>query len=167
MRRDIDFNRLRALPGRQVANAAAGQTIVEQGGPAGPLRVVVNGRVQLRRDGATIAELGPGELFGEVALVGGGAQPYEAVATAATTLLVLPAEAVAPLLGAAGAFPLGLAQTLADRAAQLAGTGAKAAGGSAAPASGRVGDPPRPSPQPAASDAGPPAAAAPAPGAPA
>jgi uncharacterized protein len=123
MRREIDFNRLRTLPGRQVANATPGQTIVKQGDPPGPLRVVVSGKVQLKRDGGQLAELGPGELFGEVALLGGGPQLYDAVATAPTTLLVLVPEVLQPLLVAAGHFPLGLAQTLADRAAQLAGMG--------------------------------------------
>src|SRR5205823_803546 len=108
----------------QVANAAAGQVVFRQGDAPGALRVVVSGRVELRRDGAAIAELGPGELLGEVALLGGAPQPYEAVAMVSTTLLVLPAEAVGPLLTGAGAFPLGLAQTLADRATQLGGASA-------------------------------------------
>lgn len=135
MRREIDFNRLRALPGRQVANAAAGQTILRQGDPPGPLRVVASGRVELRRGGQLVAELGPGELFGEVALLSGGAQPYEAVAAAPTTLLVLPPELLPPLLTAAGPFSLGLAQTLADRASQLVAVGA-GDGGRAGPLAG-------------------------------
>ena len=150
MRREIDFNRLRALPGRQVANAAAGQTILKQGDPPGPLRVVASGKVELKRGGQLLAELGPGDLFGEVALLGGGPQLYDAVAAAPTTLLVLPPETIHPLLTAAGAFPLGLAQTLADRAAQLANGAPASRPTLAADATPSAATPPSPSAAPAA-----------------
>src|SRR2546426_493820 len=91
-RRVCGSARLRALPGRRVVNAAAGERIIRQGDEPGDLYVVVSGGVRLERAGVALAEVGPSELFGEVALYGGGRQAYDAVATVASTLLVIPAE---------------------------------------------------------------------------
>jgi uncharacterized protein (DUF2225 family) len=119
-RRDVDFVFLRGLPGRRVVTAQPGETLLRAGDPGGELHVVVSGRVRLARGGATVADLGAGELFGEVALLAGGGQPYEAVAQIATTLIAVPAAAALGAIGQSAKFAQGLAQTAADRALQLA-----------------------------------------------
>jgi uncharacterized protein (DUF2225 family) len=122
MQRDVDLAKLQALPGRKVQHIAAGATVINQGDDPGDLYVTITGRVRLERDGAAIAELGPGSLFGEVALLGGVPQPYAAIADdkSITTLIAVPADAVLKAIGAGGKIATGLAQTLADRAHQLA-----------------------------------------------
>jgi len=46
-------------------------TIVEEGTPLDSLYVVAEGGIEIRRAGATIADLGPGDFFGEIAVFGG------------------------------------------------------------------------------------------------
>ncbi|HEY3081956.1 MAG TPA: DUF2225 domain-containing protein [Chloroflexota bacterium] len=152
-RRDVDFVFLRGLPGRRVVTAQAGETLLRPGDPGSHLHVVVSGRVRLVRGGTTVAELGAGELLGEVALLAGGSHPYEAIAQAATTLLAIPAAAAIGAIGQSAKFAQGLAQTAADRALQLAAAGPPPAGAAETP------DAPPAEAAPSASDAGVPAAA--------
>jgi len=49
-----------------------GQEIVTQGQSGGPFFVVTEGRVDIVRDGKTVAEQGPGSAFGERSLFEGG-----------------------------------------------------------------------------------------------
>ncbi|HEV8637071.1 MAG TPA: DUF2225 domain-containing protein [Chloroflexota bacterium] len=127
-RRDVDFVFLRGLPGRRVVTAQPGETLLRSGDPGSDLHVVVSGRVRLVRGGATVAELGAGELFGELALLAGGGHPYEAIAQAATTMIAIPAAAALGAIGQSARFAQGLAQTAADRALQLAAAGPSPAG---------------------------------------
>jgi hypothetical protein len=46
-------------------------TIVEEGTPLDCLYVVAEGGIEIRRAGATIGDLGPGDFFGEIAVFGG------------------------------------------------------------------------------------------------
>ena len=47
----------------------AGRTIMSQGDLGQELAVVIEGQVEVVRDGTTIATLGPGSYFGEIALL--------------------------------------------------------------------------------------------------
>jgi hypothetical protein len=47
----------------------AGETIVREGEPGHDFFVVAGGRVEVSTDGASMRELGPGECFGEIALL--------------------------------------------------------------------------------------------------
>ncbi len=47
----------------------AGQRVLEQGQPANAAYLIVAGRVEVRRDGELIAELGPGEVVGELGVL--------------------------------------------------------------------------------------------------
>jgi CRP/FNR family transcriptional regulator, cyclic AMP receptor protein len=58
----------------------ADRTIVRQGEVGTGFFLVVSGRARVVRDGATIAELGPGDFFGELSLLDG--QPRIATVTA-------------------------------------------------------------------------------------
>jgi len=73
----------------------AGDAVVRRGDPARALYVLVDGAVEVRlsgTDGAALplAALGPGGFFGEMGLLTGEPVSADVVATAATTLLVLP-----------------------------------------------------------------------------
>lgn len=70
---------------------AAGGIVFEQGERGSSMFVVVEGgvRIEVTRDGArqAIATRGPGEFFGEMALVEGGTRAASAIATATPTRL--------------------------------------------------------------------------------
>jgi CRP-like cAMP-binding protein len=50
----------------------AGRVLFNQGDHASELFIVVDGQVRVERDGAVLATRGPGEFFGEMALVSEG-----------------------------------------------------------------------------------------------
>ena len=71
-----------------------GVTIVEQGEPATSLYLVLSGQVDVVREAEEdarqwLARLGPGEFFGELAIVRGGVRSANVVAVDAVTCLVL------------------------------------------------------------------------------
>ena len=65
----------------------AGRVLFHQGDNADELFVVVTGQVRVERDGEVLAMRGPGEFFGEIALVAGG--PRTATATCETDCRLL------------------------------------------------------------------------------
>jgi CRP/FNR family transcriptional regulator, cyclic AMP receptor protein len=86
--------RVRQYPPRQV--------VFNRGDPSETLIVVLSGRVQIivrSVDGGELilAVLGAGEVLGEPSVVDGGARSADAQAQDATTLLILPREAVLAL----------------------------------------------------------------------
>ena len=73
------------------------QVIFHEGDPGTALYVIVKGRVRIARsspDGKerTIILLGPGDFFGELALLDGGARSADAVVHEAAELLLVPRE---------------------------------------------------------------------------
>ena len=72
----------------------AGQTVVRQGEQGDALFLIEEGQAEVRATGAdgtvaTIAALGPGHYFGEIALVTGGPRTADVVAITPLTLLRL------------------------------------------------------------------------------
>jgi CRP/FNR family transcriptional regulator, cyclic AMP receptor protein len=67
----------------------AGQRLVDQGARGTEVVVVVSGRARCSRDGADIAQFGPGDFFGEVAVLDGGPRTATVVADTDMELLVL------------------------------------------------------------------------------
>jgi CRP-like cAMP-binding protein len=67
----------------------AGKVLVRQGDSGGDLMVLVSGAVSVERDGARIAALGPGDFFGEIALIDGGARVATITAEEPSRLVVL------------------------------------------------------------------------------
>lgn len=67
----------------------AGEVIVCQGDPAESAYLIVEGTVEVSRNGGPIAELGPGETFGEAALVSGGERTATVTAESDVTVRVL------------------------------------------------------------------------------
>jgi zinc transporter ZupT len=68
------------LPAVQTRRLAVGEVLFKAGDPGDALFIVAKGRVQIKADsGSSIAELGDGEAFGEMALLSGGARTATAV----------------------------------------------------------------------------------------
>jgi putative peptide zinc metalloprotease protein len=68
--RDLSPTELDLLLSRLApVSVAAGETIIRQGEPGDRFYVVRSGQVEVERDGHVLARLGPGEAFGEMALL--------------------------------------------------------------------------------------------------
>lgn len=66
-----------------------GKVLIKQGDTGDDLMIVVSGQVGVERDGERINQLGPGDFFGEIALIERGPRTATCTAEAATTLLVV------------------------------------------------------------------------------
>jgi Cyclic nucleotide-binding domain len=73
----------------------AGETLVEQGEPGSDLYLLLDGILAVEVDGESVAELGPGTIAGEQALLGGGTRTATLRAASACNVAVVPAEALA------------------------------------------------------------------------
>jgi hypothetical protein len=71
-----------------------GETLVEQGDEGQDLFLLLDGVVVVKVDGEEVAELGPGALLGEMALVDGGKRTATVEATTPTRVVVVPPDAV-------------------------------------------------------------------------
>jgi hypothetical protein len=104
--------------------ALAGEAVVEQWQVSRDLYVILSGAVQVVADGQTLAKLGPGEFFGELAAVDWGAgfartRAATVTATESTRLLVLDSALVNWLMKALPGFGERLEQVSRDRLATL------------------------------------------------
>ena len=67
----------------------AGRVLCEQGQHGEELFVIIQGEVSIAIDGKEVATLGPGDFFGEMALIDGGVRIASATAVTETGVLVL------------------------------------------------------------------------------
>lgn len=67
----------------------AGKVLIRQGEHGDDMMVIVSGEAGVDRDGARINQLGPGDFFGEIALVAGGPRTATVTAQTPSRLLVL------------------------------------------------------------------------------
>ena len=79
--------------------AAAEDVIIRQGEPGQRFYVVRSGGVEVERDGELLATLGPGDAFGEIALLLDVPRTASVVARAPTELLALEAHDFRDVLG--------------------------------------------------------------------
>jgi CRP/FNR family transcriptional regulator len=97
-----------------------GEVVFEQGSRGSSMYVVLDGRVRIEqaREGspATLSELGPGEFFGEMALVDSGTRMATAVAvTPGTRLAEIDRARFIYLISQQPAFSLTVMRVLAQR----------------------------------------------------
>jgi hypothetical protein len=72
----------------------AGEALIEQGHEGRELFLILDGIVDVEVDGEEVAEIGPGALIGEIALLGDGRRTASVYATTPARVVVVPAEAV-------------------------------------------------------------------------
>ncbi|HSC49029.1 MAG TPA: cyclic nucleotide-binding domain-containing protein [Gaiellaceae bacterium] len=73
----------------------AGEALIEQGQEGRELFLILDGVVDVEVDGEEVAEIGPGALIGEMALLGDGKRTASVYATTPTRVVVVPPDAVA------------------------------------------------------------------------
>lgn len=104
-------------------HAAPGEVLVRQGAPADKFFIIVDGAVEVVRedDGAprVVATLGPGQFFGEVAILRDTPRTATVRATAPTTLLALEREAFRALVAQSLATTQDFDQVIRRRLAEL------------------------------------------------
>jgi hypothetical protein len=76
----------------------AGTRVVGQGERAQAFFLIEHGHATVTRDGRYIADLGPGDFFGEIALLGGGMRTASVVAASDMRVRVVPRHAFAQAL---------------------------------------------------------------------
>jgi hypothetical protein len=72
LERDLSETIMRAGTAPRIIRLAAGHALVEQGDPGGELYVLLDGIITVEVDGEPLAELGPGAVLGERAVLEGG-----------------------------------------------------------------------------------------------
>ena len=93
----------------------AGQPLFEQGQPASAAYVVVAGRVEVRRDGQPVAQLGPGQVVGELGLLLQRAHSATVTATTPVEVVALPQSALREAVEEVPGLAWNLLQAIADR----------------------------------------------------
>lgn len=99
----------------RLVRAEGGSEIVTQGAPGDALFLLVRGAATVRRNGRRIATLGPGDYFGELALLDGGPRSATVLADGPAELLVLDRAGFATVLEEVPAVGRKLLVTMADR----------------------------------------------------
>ena len=79
----------RLLKGVRSENIDAGHTLFVEGAPASNLYVILAGTANVRRNGRKIAQLGPGDVAGELSVILGGPRTATLVAETPIEWLVL------------------------------------------------------------------------------
>jgi CRP-like cAMP-binding protein len=97
----------------------AGRVLFTQGESAQELFVIVKGRVRVERDGRLLAERGPGEFFGEIALVAGGPRTATATCETDSRLLVVVRHDFHSLMDEFPELKMRVLETLAHRVRSL------------------------------------------------
>lgn len=93
----------------------AGQVLIDQEGFGQELLIVVEGTAEVTRDGRHIADLGPGETIGEIALLDGKPRTATVTAKEPMTLVTVSKRAFDTVLDRVPGLPHALLRTLATR----------------------------------------------------
>ena len=93
----------------------AGQTIFLEGDFGVAMYVVLEGEVELRINGRVVETLGPGEPFGEMALIDQAPRVATAVAKTACRLIAIPEKRFLFMVSAMPHFSLQIMRVMADR----------------------------------------------------
>jgi CRP/FNR family transcriptional regulator, cyclic AMP receptor protein len=90
-------------------------TLMEEGAPASSFLVILEGTAKVRRNGRTIARLGPGDFIGEISLLDPGPRTATVVATTGVTCLDLAGKDFRRILENQPALVMQLLKGLAHR----------------------------------------------------
>jgi CRP/FNR family transcriptional regulator, cyclic AMP receptor protein len=72
-----------------VQNAGEGLRLVGEGAPGYTFFVILDGTAEVTADGDSLAALGPGDFFGEIAILGEGRRTATVTSTSPVRMLVL------------------------------------------------------------------------------
>lgn len=98
----------------------AGRALIAEGSVGREFFVIAEGRAEVRRDGQVMNELGPGDYFGELALLGSARRTASVVAVTDMQVLVANPREFRALLEVSPRFAESLEQTVSDRRLALA-----------------------------------------------
>jgi hypothetical protein len=127
LRRDPLFSPLSLVVIEQLAHsmtperAEAGATLIAQGDVGDAYRLIAEGSAEVVRDGRTLRRIGPGEGFGEIALIEDRPRTASVVATDAIVMYRLPREAFLEAVGGTPASARAADRIVTDRLATLDG----------------------------------------------
>ena len=119
------FARLRGQALEEVASLTdevdvkAGTELTHEGRSAAEFFVIVDGTVEVRRDGELLKTLGAGDFLGEIALVDGGPRTATATTTTPSRLLVLTSTEFHTLIADQPEVRTCVLQALAERVRDL------------------------------------------------
>lgn len=94
-----------------------GKEMIREGASGYEFFVLVEGSVEVRRDGRVISELGEGAFFGEIALVGNRPRTATVVATSPVVALVIDGQSFRRMLRENPSIQEKVMASLADRVA--------------------------------------------------
>lgn len=97
----------------------AGRELIREGTTGNEFFMILEGSVQVERDGAVLGTLGPGDYLGEIALIDHGPRSATAICETACRLLVLGHREFHSLLDANAEIRSRILQTLAARVRRL------------------------------------------------
>lgn len=110
----VDF-RILDRPDVPVTKHAAGATIFAMGEPAKDMFLVRKGSVDIQLNGKTVEEIGPGGIFGEMALIDHAPRSAAAVATEDSEVIPIDERLFVILVQDAPYFALDIMRVLTDR----------------------------------------------------
>ena len=94
---------------------AADEVIVKEGSTGTALYVILSGRVRVERGGAQVGELGPGDFFGELALIEEEPRSASVLAVDETECLLFPAWEFRALLDEQPQIAVAIMRALIER----------------------------------------------------
>jgi len=99
-------------------SSVEGTELVTQGELGREAMVIMQGSAAVRRNNRKIAELGPGDVLGEMSLISRTPRNATVVATSPITMLVLDAREFSSMVAANQSIAVKLLETVAARAAE-------------------------------------------------
>jgi CRP/FNR family cyclic AMP-dependent transcriptional regulator len=103
----------------KLTTVRAGARIVAEGEPGDTMYVVLSGTARVSRGGRKLAELGPGDAFGELALLSKGPRTASVDALSDMEVAIIARRQLAGLLADAPAFARKLLESLANVVREL------------------------------------------------
>ena len=96
-----------------------GTVIIREGNTGGEFFIVVEGTIEVRRNGRLLSRLGPGDYLGEIALIDRGPRTATAMTETETRVLVLASREFHSMLASDQRIENTILRTLASRVREL------------------------------------------------